>query len=150
MYKDIINSFDDISNEIIENLSNKITNYAKDLYNQVVNDLSHQLPKDEINKGFKNALTTEYNLKEIAQLNISELNFIKDLKIKNEPLSEAYTNYLADNIISKVYKNLNKEIFTKKPSLKNKIEAKKDILNKAKESQQDIKKDKQINNIKTL
>ena len=103
-----------INNEIANDIALKVADYIKNLYNDVKDNLIDSLTEEEIKNSFKNSIMNEYNLKEIVSLNINNLNIIKNLIGKKNELGKAYSKYLIDKTVNKVYKILDKDIFNKK------------------------------------
>lgn len=139
-----------LSNTIINSISSKIVNYFKDLYIEAESNLSSKLTNDEIKSGFKNGLLNYDDLKEIVTLNIDSLDIIVNLKEQKNGLGVAYSQYLIEKIINKVYKILDKEIFNKKEKNNDYINSKdKILLEKIKEKKDILENNKKhIGNIK--
>ena len=142
--------FEKLSNKIINSISLKIANYFKDLYIEAESNLSSKLTNDEIKSGFKNGLLNYDDLKEIVTLNIDSLDIIVNLKEQKNGLGVAYSQYLIEKIINKVYKILDKEIFNKKEKNNDYINSKdKILLEKIKEKKDILENNKKhIGNIK--
>lgn len=142
--------FEKLSNKIINSISLKIANYFKDLYIEAESNLSSKLTNDEIKSGFKNGLLNYDDLKEIVTLNIDSLDIIVSLKEQKNGLGVAYSQYLIEKTINKVYKILDKEIFNKKEKNNDYINSKdKILLEKIKEKKDILENNKKhISNIK--
>lgn len=138
--------FEKFNNKIINSISSKIIDYIKNLYEDVKNDLSSKLTNEEIKREFKNALITEYDLKEIVTLNVNDLDFIKDLKEDKNDLGVAYSQYIIDKTTDKIYKTLDREIFNKKEKNKDYINSKNKALSeKIKEKRKILENNKSTN-----